>query len=139
MFLRMVLPILGIFAGYYLGDFHTIPTDRIAGELITTISTVAQISATMMGFMLTALAILASISTKNLTSNMISQGHYPDLVNHLSLAALTYFLLFVCSMAILFTGDFQSFTKNLMLGLACGSIIATIQVIYKLWFVLKNT
>lgn len=134
----MSLPLLGIISGYFLGNFHSIPTEHIAGEIVTTISTAAQISATMMGFMLTALAILASISNSNFTSNMAIQGHYSDLVNHLSLAALTYFLLFICSMLILFTGDFQSVIKNIMFGLAFGSIIATIQVIYKLWFVLKN-
>lgn len=91
-----------------------------------------------MGFMLTALAILASISDKNLIKNMIYQGHYKDLIDHLTLAATIYFVLFIYSLAILFVGDLGLSWKNILLGLGCGSFIVTLQVIYKLWFVLKN-
>ena len=136
MLLRTFFPIIVIVGGYLFTISNQFSFFLLTGELISTISTIAQISATMMGFMLTALAILASISDKNLVKNMAIQGHYKDLINHLTLAALIYFILFIYSMAVLFVGNLP--WKNILLSLACGSFIVTLQVIYKLWFVLKN-
>jgi len=48
-----------------------------------------------MGFMLAALAILASITNEPLLLKMNKQGHYRDLLTHLFVASIIYFFIFL--------------------------------------------
>jgi hypothetical protein len=105
---------------------------------ITIMSTISQIGATMMGFMLTALAILASISDKPLVKNMKVQGHYDDILNHLMIAALFYLSAFIISLIALSFNATAINWKYFLLAILVGAIVATIQIIYKLKMILHN-
>ena len=105
---------------------------------ITIMSTISQIGATMMGFMLTALAILASISDRSLVKNMKVQGHYDDILNHLMIAALFYFSAFIVSLVVISFNVTMINWEYFLLAILVGAIVATVQIIYKLKMVLHN-
>lgn len=84
-------------------QFHgTFPPEAAVldtGSLTTIAATLAAIGATMMGFLLAALAVLASIAGTRLLRNMQRTGHYQVLLSRLLLSALFFFLLMVASIA----------------------------------------
>lgn len=107
-------------------------------EFVSIVATFCQVSATMMGFMLAALAILASITDKPLLERMNQQGHYNDLLTHLFIASFIYFAVFVVTGLLLVLPPTTSFIRSFTLVLMVTGCIATIQVGYKFWIVLKN-
>jgi hypothetical protein len=113
----------------------------IAGTLeqqITVLGTVAQVTASMMGFMLAALAILASITDKPLVKNMVRMQHYRDLLLTLFTASAVYMIAFLLSGSVLIFGDFGFHWRHVLFGSLCGSLAALIQVGWKFWRVLSN-
>jgi hypothetical protein len=71
------------------------------GDLRQIASTVAQIAATMMGFLLAALAILASIANMRLLRNMQRTGHYQVLLGRMLITAAYFFFAMVFSILVL--------------------------------------
>lgn len=107
-------------------------------EFVSVVATFCQVSATMMGFMLAALAILASITDKPLLERMNQQGHYSDLLTHLFIASFIYFTVFIATGWLLISSPSTSFIRSLILVLMVTGCLATIQVGYKFWVVLKK-
>jgi len=91
-----------------------------------------------MGFMLAALAILASITNEPLLLKMNKQGHYRDLLTHLFVASIIYFFIFLVTAAMLVTNHSSSFIRTIVLAAMITAAVATMQVGYKFWIVLKN-
>lgn len=138
MFLRpLMLVIVSIvfFSVAYLQGYELFKNGT---EFFSVISTFCQVSATMMGFMLAALAILASITDKPLLVKMNQQGHYSDLLTHLFAASFVYFIIFGMTAYMLITGESASLVRLLVLTLIVSGGVATMQVGYKFWIVLKN-
>lgn len=139
MILHAGLPIVvGILAG--IGS-HFAQWCIISGpweHQISVLGTVVQVSVSMMGFMLAALAILASITDKPLVKNMAKMGHYQDLLLSLFVACLVYMFSFLVSGSVLVIGDIEFNWRPVLIGSLISNIIATLQIGWKFWKVLSN-
>jgi len=79
------------------------------------LSLLAQVSATMLGFLLAALAILASISGSRLIRNMQKTGHFKVLLHRFFLNTVAFGVAMVVAIAV----------SLLSVNLANGTAIAT--------------
>lgn len=107
-------------------------------ELATTVPTVVQVSASMMGFMLAALAILISIVDKPLVQNLQKSGHYKDLLNTLFIASVIFAAIFVLSSVVLIAPVAVPHWKTVLLGLLFSGTFVLLQTGWKFWLVLSN-
>lgn len=105
---------------------------------VTTITTVVQISASMMGFMLAALAILISVADKPLVLNLQKSGHYQDLLNTLFVASVIFAVAFFLSGTVLIFGVTIPYWKHFLLLLLFSGSLALLQTGWKFWLVLSN-
>jgi len=100
---------------------------------------IAQVSATMLGFLIAALSVLASISGHRLIRNMQSKGYFRVLLRHLFWNSSAFGLTLVLSLACIFhKGDY--FT-DLAFASLCGaiySIMLLIDISFRFWLVLSN-
>lgn len=137
----LLRPISLIFVGvifFSAGHFQQHDLFKNGADFVSAISTFCQVSATMMGFMLAALAILASITDKPLLVKMNQQGHYTDLLTHLFATSFVYFIIFGMTSYILISGESATLARLFVVTLMVTGGVATMQVGYKFWIVLKN-
>ncbi len=137
--LRTSLILLTAIASWYL-SYH-FKLQIISGtrdQQISILGTIAQISVSMMGFMLAALAILASISDKPLIKHMANMGIFRDLLFSLFAACTIYMLAFLISGAVLVLGDCGLHWEDFLFAILSASIVATVQIGWKFWKVLSN-
>lgn len=85
-------------------------------------STTAQVAATMMGFLLAALAILASIANMRLLRNMQRTGHYQVLLARMLITSVYFFCALIFSMVAMVIPEFvyQPVEIGASLMLACS-------------------
>jgi hypothetical protein len=107
-------------------------------QQISILGTLTQVSVSMMGFMLAALAILASISDKPLIKHMANMGLYRDLLLSLFTACAVYMSSFLIAGSVLVLGDYGLHWKEILFATLCASIVATVQIGWKFWKVLSN-
>lgn len=107
-------------------------------QQVSVLGTLAQVSVSMMGFMLAALAILASISDKPLLKNMANMGHFRDLLLSLFTACAVYMFTFLIAGSVLVLGDYGMHWREFIFASLCSSIVATLQIGWKFWKVLSN-
>ena len=100
--------------------------------------TVASISATMLGFMLAALAVLASINHTHLVSMMRRYGHYEDLLLTMFLGCLLFLACTLAGYLLLFGVQFGTIRLSCLIGLHVAALVSLLDVGRKLWMVLKN-
>jgi hypothetical protein len=114
-----------------------IPT-QCAAELVTLAGTLAQIGTTMLGFMLAALAVVASISHTHLVSMMHKTGHYKDLISRMFTGCVAFLACTLLSMVILFGYDPNPAMRALLVGLHAAALWTVLDVGHKFWLVLSN-
>jgi hypothetical protein len=107
-------------------------------QQISILGTLAQVSVSMMGFMLAALAILASITDKPLIKNMANMGHFKDLLLSLFSACAFYMLSFLTASSVLLLGDYHGDWRLFLFASICSDVVATLQIGWKFWKVLSN-
>jgi len=107
-------------------------------DLMTFAGTLAQIACTMLGFLLAALAVLASINHTHLVKMMKQTGHYRDLLLTLFTGCVAFFACLLMSMAILFGLRLGADYMALLLGANVAALVAVIDAGRKLWMVLSN-
>lgn len=107
-------------------------------DFASILGTVAQVSASMMGFMLAALAILASIADKPLVILMRSSGHYNDLLFSLFSTSALFACAFVISVLKLMIGIDFPFAGPCLVGAMVGGLVGLAQVGRKFWLLLIN-
>lgn len=107
-------------------------------DLASILGTIAQSSASMMGFMIAALAILASIADKPLIKGMQSTGHYRDLLRTIFSASAIFALAFLVSTTVLVGMDTLRFWRELLLGTLVAGAVSIAQTGWKFWLVLAN-
>lgn len=101
-------------------------------------ATLAQISATMLGFLIAALSILASISGHRLLRVMQSSGHYNVLLRRFFVNAIFYAGAMVTAFIVLIL---KQYYLNLLGPAFTVFVIATFLLVdtgYRLWLVLHN-
>lgn len=106
----------GIAVGMWASDLYGL-ADFTSDRLVNACGVVAQIAATMMGFLLAALAVLASVANMRLVRNMQRTGHYSVLLARLFISATLFFLLMVVAVSALFFGQTIPFALDALFGL----------------------
>lgn len=106
--------------------------------LLAAYSAAASVGATLLGFMLAALAILASITHTHLVQMMQRSGHYGDLLSTLGAGCLVMLASTVLGFAMLFGVSATPFAIALMVGLHVGSLCSLIDTGRKFWMVMSH-
>lgn len=99
---------------------------------------VASISSTMLGFLLAALAVLASISHTHLLKVMREQGYYRDLLDTMLIGFLLFLLCAISGFGLLFGIQLTPKIGFVLVGLHTAAVISLFDIGRKLWLVLRN-
>lgn len=127
--------LIALLAGVAAGYFGAIPTiaDVLAfGSAITSVST------TMLGFMLAALAVLASINNTHLVKMMRATGHFHDLLVTLFVGSSLFLLCAVCGYLLLFGFTLHTWFLATLIGFHAGALISIFDIGRKFWLVLSS-
>jgi hypothetical protein len=130
--------LLGAVAGYSAWHWCTYPifVDPDAASAFG--GTVASISTTMLGFLLAALAVLASISHTHLLGVMREQGHYRDLLNTMLIGFLFFLLCAIEGFSVLFGVSLTPLLGSVLVGTHVAAFVSLLDIGRKLWLVLRN-
>jgi hypothetical protein len=113
-------------------------TALAASDVRNAVGVAAQISATMLGFLLAALAILASISGHRLVRNMQRSGHYRVLLRVVYTDSIAFGAAMLVSLAGLITvSNLASFATAALAVFSYASAML-VDVAYRFWLVLAN-
>lgn len=105
----------------------------------TTAASAAAIAATMLGFLLAALAILASIAGQRLVRNMQRTGHYSKLLKLFFWNTAAYFLtLMISSSAVVLPAAAVPILFIATCSAFVFSSLMLIDIGYRFWLVLSN-
>lgn len=137
--LHFLVPLfVGLIAGISAWHWGAYPGFVDASAISSFGGTVASISTTMLGFLLAALAVLASISHTHLLTVMREQGHYRDLLNTMLTGFLFFLVCAVCGLTVLFGYPLEKWFGSLLVGVHVAAFTALLNVGRKLWLVLRN-
>jgi hypothetical protein len=100
--------------------------------------TFTQVGASMLGFMLAAMAILATISDAHLVKVMKVQGHYSDLLKTLFIGCLIYLVMTGIGVVLLFCPSSWEITKVLLVAVSISALTSLTDLGHKFWLVLSN-
>lgn len=119
--------------------FHFLdPLLDIPNALIIDISKVlASLYATLLGFLFTMLAIIASVIHNDFIKALIETGHYDNLINSSIILATLYFVAIICSVATLFGSSFQIYIFVYVLSISILIVFSSIRTAFKFFQVLK--
>lgn len=92
----------------------------------------------MLGFMLAALAVLASINHTHLIKMMRQYGHYDDLLMTMMIGCLLFMACAIFGFAMVFGLPSNAKLLCLLIGLHVSALVSLIDVGRKLWLVLSN-
>jgi hypothetical protein len=109
-----------------------------AKDIQTVVATIAQIGSTMLGFMLAALAVLASINHTHLLKMMKRSGHYRDLLLTLFAGCVAFLACTIVCICILFGVEPSVDLMAGLVGLCVGALFSVLDSGRKFWMVLKN-
>lgn len=138
-FYRFIPILIGVLVYISMGycGWTFSPSDNSAAASVA--STYAQVGVTLLGFMLTVMAILVSVSGSVLLNNMREQGHYADLIGSLYWGCVL--LLAMTCLSILFlwgiTFPYIEITRAL-LAFSLSALVNLVEVGYKFRLVLVN-
>lgn len=108
-------------------------------EVRSAVGIAAQISATMLGFLIAALSILASISGHRLLRNMQRTGHYKVLLRRLFWNAGAYGLtMVVAATSIVLKGSFFPAGALATLTAFIFATLLLLDIAWRFWLVLSN-
>lgn len=115
------------------------PYDGLApADLRSAAGVVAQISATMLGFMIAALSILATITHTVLLQNMQKTGHFLVLLRRMYLAAVSYGITMLAAMAGVISSEIAGWAVWLVTFLVTWSSALLVDFGYRFWMVLTH-
>lgn len=106
--------------------------------LVSLGSTVASVGATMLGFLLASLAVLASINHTHLVGMMRETGHYIDLLATVLYSCVTFLACTVIGFVLVFGVTPSSWLGFVAVGLHVAALASLLDVGRKFWFVLSN-
>lgn len=132
--------IIGSAAAYAAWRYAEYPILRNTdmGAMLSFGGSIAAISTTMLGFMLAALAVLASINHTHLVKMMRKTGHYKNLLSTLFTGCLIFLFCASGGYVILFGFYPQSWFLTTLIGLHVGALVSIIDIGRKFWLVLNN-
>lgn len=122
----------GILVGWLMRDrFPPAGTAFDLSTLVSAASAVAGVAGTMLGFMIAALAILASIAGMRLLRNMQRTGHYQVLLARLFVASGFFALLLASALCAVFFHPLVPWIWAAMFGLMTSAAIALFDAMRK--------
>lgn len=133
----MISVVLAGFVTYLMWRYQVFaaaPGDQVRNAL----GVVAQISATMLGFLLAALAILASISGHRLLREMQRLGHYRVLLRVIYVDSLVFGLTMALGIAGLILPCYLGVAALLTHAIFVLAVILLVDVAWRFWVVLSN-
>lgn len=117
-----------------IGLFPQMTSENLRGFL----GLIAQISATMLGFLLAALAILASISGHRLLRNMQKTGHYQVLLERFLINTVAYAAAMMAAIAAFLFEPYLCISSLISSIIFVFATLLLCDIGYRLWLVLKN-
>lgn len=129
---------LGAGAGYAAWHWSTYPSFVDVAAAGAFGGTIASISTTMLGFLLAALAVLASISHTHLLGVMREQGHYRDLLNTMLVGFIFFLLCAIEGFSVLFCVSLTPWLGSALVGTHVAAFVSLLDIGRKLWLVLRN-
>jgi hypothetical protein len=136
--IRLFLPII-IFVPTWFGARHYNFPPPVNCEAVTSVAaTFTQVGASMLGFMLAAMAILATISDSHLVKVMKQQGHYDDLLKTLYMGCVVYLFMAGFGVIAMFGGTYETLFKYLFVSISVSSLVSLLDLGHKFWLVLSN-
>ncbi|MDO8775804.1 MAG: hypothetical protein Q7K57_45305 [Burkholderiaceae bacterium] len=124
-------------AAWRYSAYPILPSTDV-GAILSFGGSIAAISTTMLGFMLAALAVLASINHTHLVKMMKKTGHYKNLLSTLFNGCLIFLFCASAGYAILFGFYPRSWFLTALIGLHVGALVSIIDIGRKFWLVLNN-
>ncbi len=122
-------------AGLHYLDWIPKPSD---GDRAAVFGTLAQVAGTMLGFMLTALAVIASITNTELVRRMRSTGHYNELLQNLFCGSLLFLFCAVLSLLSLLGVSLPPFAMAALFGLHIAALVELLIIGWQFWLTLRN-
>ncbi len=102
-------------------------------------SVAAQVSATLLGFLIAGLAILASVTGNQLLKNMQESGHYAELLRKIFTIAVWYAVsLVIGCWTVIAPMQFLYESAFLCLGVFLAAVLMLGDIGWRFWIVLKN-
>ena len=92
----------------------------------------------MLGFMLAALAVVASITDTDLLKRMRGTGHYDALLQNLFAGAFLFLICAVLSLLILLDVSLPAWVMSCLFGLHIAALIVLLIVGWQFWLTLSN-
>lgn len=109
------------------------------GEIRSAIGLGAQIAATMLGFLIAAMSILASISGHRLLRNMQRTGHYRTLLRRLFWNASAYGVAMVVAIGgVVLKGGLFELSALATLACITFATMLLVDIAWRFWLVLSN-
>ncbi len=132
-------PLLAGFAAA-LASWHYgwVPVLPDQAAILVFSGSVASIAATMLGFMLAALAVLTSISNTTLVERMKKTGHYDDLLRTIFFGCLVFLAIVLSGFALLFGVPPVRWLLAVLLGLHVAALVSLADIGRKFHLVLRN-
>lgn len=109
-----------------------------AGDIRTAAGVVAQLSGTMLGFVLAALAVLTTVLDTVLVRNMQRTGHFRLLLRRMLCSIAAFGLSTVGGAIIMFLPNPHEWQACTLIALTTLAIAVLVDVCTKFWFVLRN-
>ena len=135
----LFIPLLtGVAASIACWFWGVYPSFKEEATLSAFGGSVASTSTTMLGFLLAALAVLASISHTHLLKVMREQGYYRDLLDTMLIGFLLFLLCAISGFGLLFGIQLTPKFGFVLVGLHTAAVISLFDIGRKLWLVLRN-
>lgn len=128
----------GIAATFAAWRYSAFPVFADGGGILSFGGSLAAIGTTMLGFMLAALAVLASINHTHLVKMMRRTGHYRNLLLTIFTGCLIFLACAVSGYVLLFGMVPTAWFLIGVVGLHATALISLIEIGCKFWLVLTN-
>ncbi len=92
----------------------------------------------MLGFLLAALAVVASITNSDLLKRMRTTGHYDELLQNLFLGAFLFLTCTVLSLLVLLGVQLPQILMATLFGLHVAALFVLLIVGWQFWLTLRN-
>lgn len=125
----------GAVASFVWGAYPQFADAAAAAQLA---GTVASVATTMLGFMLAALAVVASIHNTHLVRMMRKSGHYADLLRTMFGGCVLFLGIAMLGLAMAFGVAPRAWLLSMLVGLHVAALCALVDVGRKFWLVLHN-
>lgn len=126
-----------LFFEYSNFDFYSNNTQNSKYEIS---KFTASISATILGFLLTAIAVLTALMDKILIDNMRKTGHYPKFLRLAFLTSASFLVVTIlCTLVLMFSRyDYIDHVFSFMVGFLTLSILMLIRTGYSFFKIIYN-